>query len=161
MYIPKFLLKTIYYSIFNSHLIYACQVWGQNENCLKKLSTLQNKAIRIIKFKQQDFPVNELYYANWILKVKDYIYLINVLFGRDVLLNESLETFSNYFTKSDDCHNHMTQHSSRYPVIMEHSNTLSYGSFSIRNKAASSWNFLQSKLITDVTSESNNKAKKC
>ena len=62
-YIPKFLLKTIYYSIFNSELIYACQVWGQNENCLKKLSTLQNKAIRIIKFKQ-DFPVNELYYAN-------------------------------------------------------------------------------------------------
>ena len=160
-YIPKFLLKTIYYSIFNSQLINACQVWGQNENCLKKLSTLQNKAIRIIKFKQQDFPVNELYYANWILKVKDYIYLINVLFGRDVLLNESLETFSNYFTKSDDFHDHMTQHSSRYSVIMEHSNTLSYGSFSIRNKAASSWNFLQSKLITDVTSESNNKAKKC
>ena len=28
-YVPKFLLKTIYYSIFNSHLIYACQVWGQ------------------------------------------------------------------------------------------------------------------------------------
>ena len=47
-YVPKFLLKTIYYSIFNSHLIYACQVWGQNENCLKKLSSLQNKAIRII-----------------------------------------------------------------------------------------------------------------
>ena len=72
-------------------------MWGQNENCLKKLSTLQNKAIRIIKFKQQDFPVNELYYANWILKVKDYIYLINFLFGRDVLLNESLETVNNYY----------------------------------------------------------------
>ena len=25
-YLPKFLLKTIYFSIFNSHLIYACQV---------------------------------------------------------------------------------------------------------------------------------------
>ena len=25
-YVPKFFLKTIYYSIFNSHLIYACQV---------------------------------------------------------------------------------------------------------------------------------------
>ena len=76
MYIPKFLLKTIYYSIFNSHLIYACQVWGQNENCLKKLSSLQNKAIRIINFKQQDFPVNELSYnPNGILKIKDYIYI--------------------------------------------------------------------------------------
>ena len=34
-YVPKFLLKTIYYSIFNSHLIYACQVWGQNETARK------------------------------------------------------------------------------------------------------------------------------
>ena len=34
-YALKFLLKTIYYLIFNSHSIYACQVWGQNENCLK------------------------------------------------------------------------------------------------------------------------------
>ena len=158
MYIPKFLLKTIYYSIFNSHLIYACQeVWVQNENCLKKLSSIQNKAIRIINFKQQDFPVNELSYnANGILKIKDYIYiyLINFLFVKDVLPNESLEAFSNYFIKSDDFHDHMTGHSSRHSVTMEHSNTQSYCSFSIRNKAASTWNFLQSELLnTDVTSE--------
>ena len=36
---------------------------------------LQNKAIRIINFKQQDFPVNELYNANGILKMEDYIYI--------------------------------------------------------------------------------------
>ena len=127
----------------------------------KRLSSLQNKAIAIISFKHQDFPVNEIYYANEILKIKDYIHLINFLFVRDVLSNESLEVFSNYFTKSDDFHDHMTWHSSRHSaVIMERSNTLSYGSFSIRNKAASSWNFLQSKLNTDVTSESHSKAKK-
>ena len=124
-YVRKFLLKTIYYSIFNYHLIYACQVWGQNETCLKKLSSLQNKAIRIINFKQQDFPINELYYANGILKIKDYIHLINFLFVRDVLSNESIEVFSYCFTKSDDFHDHMTQHSSRHSVIMECSNTLS------------------------------------
>ena len=38
-YLPKFL-----------HLIYACQVRGQNEKCLKKLSSPQNKAIRFINF---------------------------------------------------------------------------------------------------------------
>ena len=121
---------------------------------------LQNKAIRIINFKQQDFPVNELYYANGILKIKDYIHLINFLFVRDALSNESLEVFSNYFTKFDNFHDHITRHSSRHSVFMEHSNTLSYGSFSIKNKAASPWNFLQSKLNAGVTSESHNKAKK-
>ena len=30
-YVPKFLLRTIYFSIFNSHLIYTCQVWGQKK----------------------------------------------------------------------------------------------------------------------------------
>ena len=40
-YVPKLLLKTIYYSPFNSHFIYACQVWGQNKKNLKKLSSLQ------------------------------------------------------------------------------------------------------------------------
>ena len=28
-YTPKFLLKTIYYSLFNLYLIYASQIWGQ------------------------------------------------------------------------------------------------------------------------------------
>ena len=26
-YVPKFLRKTLYYTIFHSHLIYACQIW--------------------------------------------------------------------------------------------------------------------------------------
>ena len=33
-YTPKFLLKTIYYSLFNSHLIYAGQIWGQTKTKL-------------------------------------------------------------------------------------------------------------------------------
>ena len=29
-YVPKFLFRTLYFMLFNSHLIYACQVWGQD-----------------------------------------------------------------------------------------------------------------------------------
>ena len=44
-YVPKHFLRTIYFSIFNSHLIYACEVWGQNQNSqqFKKLLKLQKK----------------------------------------------------------------------------------------------------------------------
>ena len=36
-YVPKFLLKTIYYSIFNSHLIYGSEVWVKTKiMCLFK-----------------------------------------------------------------------------------------------------------------------------
>ena len=33
-YVPKFLLKIIYYSLFNSHFIYVCQEWSQNKPVL-------------------------------------------------------------------------------------------------------------------------------
>ena len=57
-YVPKHLLRTIYHSIFNSHLIYACEIWGQNHRnyCFKKLLRLQEKAFRIIDFKPQTSP---------------------------------------------------------------------------------------------------------
>ena len=99
-YVPKLLLKTIYYSPFNSHFIYACQVWDQNKKNLKKLSSLQNKAIRIINFKQHDHSVDELYNTNGILKIKDHIDLLNFLFVKTASSNESLPVFSKYFERS-------------------------------------------------------------
>ena len=45
-YTPKLLLKTIYYSLFNSHLVYASQIWGQTKTKLfQEVVKLQNKAI--------------------------------------------------------------------------------------------------------------------
>ena len=52
-YVPKFLLKTLYCTIFHSHLIYSCQIRGQNNTILRKLEPLQNKALRIINFKNK------------------------------------------------------------------------------------------------------------
>ena len=44
-YVPKYLLRTIYYSIFKSHIIYGCEVWCQNQNnlCIQGLQQLQKK----------------------------------------------------------------------------------------------------------------------
>ena len=28
----KYLLRTIHYSLLNSHLIFACEIWGQKQN---------------------------------------------------------------------------------------------------------------------------------
>ena len=33
-YVTSDLLKTIYYSVFDSHMRYDCQVWGQRKNRL-------------------------------------------------------------------------------------------------------------------------------
>ena len=70
--------------MFHSHLIYSCQIWGQNNTILRKLEPLQNKALRIINLKNNEYNVNELYKTNKILKTVDYIKLLNCLFVRDV-----------------------------------------------------------------------------
>ena len=54
----------------NSHLIYACKIWGQNQNntLFEIISNLQEKAFRIINFKWQDTPTDPLFKENKILK---------------------------------------------------------------------------------------------
>ena len=70
--------------MFHSHVIYSCQIWAQNNTILRKLEPLQNKAMRIINFKNNEYNVNELYKTNKILKIADYIKLLNCLFVRDI-----------------------------------------------------------------------------
>ena len=51
-YAPKRLIRTIYYSLFNSHMIYGCQIWGKHKiDLVKRVMKLQEKAVRLISFK--------------------------------------------------------------------------------------------------------------
>ena len=80
------LLKTLYYSLFNSHLIYRFQVWGQYQGTeFKKIETLQEKAIRIINFLPDNAPFSEEMRKLRILKLIDFITPQNVLFVYDCL----------------------------------------------------------------------------
>ena len=74
-YVPKFLLKTIYYSIFNSHLIYGWEVLGQNENnvLVQRLQKLQEKAVCLVNFETNPNVVGQLLKDNNILKLTDFI----------------------------------------------------------------------------------------
>ena len=111
-YTPKFLLKTIYYySLFNSHLIYASQIWGQTKTKLfQEVVKLQNKAIRIINFLPfNSSNINKTYNDLKILKLPDFILLQNSLFMKDCFEKEILNPFFNYFKKSGSQHSHGTR----------------------------------------------------
>ena len=96
-YVPKYLLRRIYFSIFNSHMLYTCQIWGQNKGKIKKISELQDKAIRIINFKLKNYPVAELYKNSRILKHSYYMKLLNWMFVRDILIATKIPAFKNDF----------------------------------------------------------------
>ena len=44
------LLRTLYFTIFESHLNYCLLVWSQNCNAINHFLILQKKALRIINF---------------------------------------------------------------------------------------------------------------
>ena len=71
---PSEELLSIYHAIFSSHLVYGCQVWGQSINMFtKKVSKLQNRAMRILSFADFYANADPLYKMFNILKLNDII----------------------------------------------------------------------------------------
>ena len=154
-------MKTIYYSLVNSHLIYGSQIWGQTNNCenVKKLQSLQdNKALRIINnFKPpiRDHPVNNLYTNMRILKLRDFITLQNILFAKDCLQGIGPEKFSSLFNISGQQHRHNTRRTTiNKCLVTERTNTDRYGTNSIKSKCIKNWNNMQRTLDVGILDSS-------
>ena len=142
-YVPRYLLRTIYFAIFNSHLIYACEIWGQEQKntLFEKLIKLQEKALRTINFKNFDENANILFKDNKILKISDFISYKNTLLVRNSINRENLPIFNEMFTTLNTDHNHNKR--ARNLLDIPLSQTTHYGVNSIKTKPISSWNTVQ------------------
>ena len=154
--IRHYVLK--YFTIFHSHLIYPCQIWGQNINTLNKIQALQVKAIRVINFRANNYDVGELSKNDKILRISDYIKLLNCLFVRDILTNSSILPFQNYFIKSENLLQY-TRHAKQNSVIMTQQNTDFYDIKLIQHQAATTWNKLQTETSHNVLQDLQSKTK--
>ena len=118
-YTLKYLLKTIYYSLFNSHVIYASQIWGQSKSDhFRKLVELQDKALRIINFLPDRAPLSDIYKNSKILKLPDYIALQNTLLIRYFFNEELPKLLNEHFKKLNDQHQHVTRSSTRNSIFV-------------------------------------------
>ena len=89
-------LKTIYFALFDSHLRYKAQVWCQGSNNVVDMTKrTQNKALRIISFKDRTEPLDPLCVNHKIFKLQNIITLNNCLFIYDQLCDNVPNTFSN------------------------------------------------------------------
>ena len=107
-YIRKYLLRSIYHSIFNSHLIYACEIWGQIQtNCyFEKLLQLKEKGLRIINFKPQKTPSNCIFKENKILRILGFVNCKYTFFVRKSLRRGNVVIFNDMFIPLNLSHNH-------------------------------------------------------
>ena len=144
-YVPVHLLRTIYYSIFNSHLIYACEIWGKNQNSLRftKVTKLQNKALKVINFQSSDSPTGPLYQRNKVLKIADFISYKNALFVRNTLRKKNPQVFHEMFIMLNQNHTYNTRAATYLFLDIPQVKTTHFRQYSVKFQASETWNSLQ------------------
>jgi len=93
--LPQSALKTLYYSLFHCHLIYAIEIWSNvPPSLLKPLITKQKAAIRIIANQSFNAHTEPLFKALSILPLTDLITHFNLKFFHSYFYNTIPPSFS-------------------------------------------------------------------
>ena len=159
-FVDKLTLRSIYYAIFSSHLMYGSQIWGQKGSPnITKIETLQKIAIRIISFSPFRSHTSSLFPELSILKFKDHIMLNNCIFVYDHLHKNLPSSISQFFQKTSDVHHYATRNNEYSKLNVPRINTLKYGKFSIIYQCIIHWNSIiitcQS-ILDDIQNNNNN-----
>jgi len=142
-YVNNKTLLSIYHAIFQSHLIYACKVWGQSFSKLKRLIILQKKAVRLINFAPKNSHTNPLFHQSKMLKINDFIKVENCLFISKSMNKLLPEIFLNWFHLVIDTHNHVTRNAIQGHLNLPSYRTNIYDRHSFIISSINSWNYFQ------------------
>ena len=146
-YVPESTLKSIYYSIFSSHVTYGCQLWGLNDNTTThRILLLQKAALRIMSFSSFRTPSRPLFFKFNILTIFDHVKLLNILFLFQHLKFELPPEIINTLQINNINHRYSTRGKTLGNLVIPYMRTKNYGTFSLIYQAINTWNFLQSKL---------------
>ena len=102
------ILKSIYHALFESHIHYACIIWGQNMCTINRLFILQKKALRLIHFKERNAHTAPLFFKSKMVKLPEKIKIENFLFISKYVNNKLPSIFNNWHIFSSTSHNFET-----------------------------------------------------
>ena len=104
-YTSSKLLTTIYNALFELHMRYGCQIWGQTRNQnISDVVKLQKKAVRIINFSDKYTSTKPLFIKLKILSFDEIVYLQDYVLFLNVLNNEVPETLQELFKNTANQH---------------------------------------------------------
>ena len=145
-FVKLLLLRTIYYALFDTHLRYGCQIWGQNQSkIVEAIKKTQNK----LNFKGSRESVDYLYKESKIVKLKNIIIKANCQLVYDQLKIIFQKLLVIFFTLNTELHKHNTR---KNRLILPKVKTISYGSNSITLKTIKQWNKIQNFIKIDIYS---------
>ena len=143
------ILKTAYYSLFESHLQYDIKLWGQKNNeTITTFQKLQNRALRKIAFKKRHDRISCVYKECKILRFPDILNLKNCLFMYQIQHRPKLSaSFPPLHAK--DKHNYNTRSATDNLLDIPLTKTNMYGKNFIKNHCIRDWNNLK-KDLSDI-----------
>ena len=146
-------MRAIHYSLFSSHLIYACEIWRQNQTnqLFKKLLLLQENALKIINFQPQTSFSNDLFKESRILQISDFVNYRYAVFVRNSLTKNNLQIFNGMFTPLGLNHIHNTRAAANHFLDVPQKQTTHYGMTFKETPMKTSWN---AKLVNSKRSHS-------
>ena len=139
------ILKSIYYALFESHINYACIIWGQNISTINRLYILQKKALRIINLKEHNGHSSPLFHYSRIIKVADKVKIENCLFINKYSNNKLPSIFTNWFTFSAMSPNYQTLFASKENLQIPSVQT-TYGKNAFVYMVIKTWNDIQKEM---------------
>ena len=138
-------LKIAYYILFQSHLQYGTQLWGQKNNGTKAtFQKLQNRVLRKITFKTLRESIDDVFRELKILKFSDILVLQNCLFMFEIEQNPKLKV-SFRALHARDKHNYQTRSAAHNLLDIPLTKTKTYGSESVKCQCIKDWNSFKKK----------------
>ena len=139
------ILQSIYYTLFESHINYACIIWGQNINTINHLYILQKKALRIINFKERNAHSSPLFHYSKTIKIADKVKIENCLFINKYTTNKLPSIFTNWVTFSLMSQNYQTLFASKGNLQIPSVQT-TYGTNVFVYMVIKTWNDIQKEM---------------
>ena len=123
-YLPHNALITLYYTLIQSHLLYALPVWAFTYKTYPlKLKILQNKALRIISKCPIRSSITPQYYKFKILKLENLYNLEIAKFMRKFSYKTLPINFNDYFNCISEISSHKTRHVSDNNFFLSRAHT--------------------------------------
>ena len=140
------ILKAIYHALFESHIHYACIIWGQNLCTINRLVILQKKASRLIHFKERNTHTDSLIFESKMVKLPDKIKIENFLFISKYVKNILPSIFNSWCIFSSTSHNYETSFATKGHLKILTDTTTTYGKKAFISMATKTWNNIQSQI---------------
>ena len=134
-------LRSVYFGIFSSIMLYAAQIWGQiSSKNVNRIIRLQDNAIRILNFATSNDSRGPLYKKMNILKFKDNLHVQNFIFAHDSFKGNLPSIFKDYFMISREQHDYQTRAAMNNHFTLPQKRTAIYGRNSVTYQSALAWN---------------------